>query len=200
MPQLFINGTRKAVLTFRDSMGLFWFDRYKALAEAALNLVLSILLVRQYQTLGVFIGTFLSTILTSVWVEPFVLYRRRLHLPVHRFYLRYLFVCGLCGSGMDCDRPGLRTGRGKSAYRSSHPAATLWCCPICCFYGIRQDERMETGVGAPAAHRVGQAASGRNVMRQQMEEEQWDLCRLLDAALHGRPAEMLRRLKNASHS
>ena len=58
------------MLTFRESMGLFWFDRYKALAEAALNLVLSILLVRQYQTLGVFIGTFLSTILTSVWVEP----------------------------------------------------------------------------------------------------------------------------------
>ena len=28
-------------------------------------------------------------------------------------------------------------------------------------------------------------------MRQQMEEEQWNLCRLLDAALHGRPAEML---------
>ena len=28
-------------------------------------------------------------------------------------------------------------------------------------------------------------------MRLQMEEEQWDLCRLLDAALHGRPAEML---------
>ena len=27
-------------------------------------------------------------------------------------------------------------------------------------------------------------------MRQQMEEEQWDLCRLLDAALHGRPAEI----------
>ena len=94
----FINGTRKAVLTFRDSMGLFWFDRYKALAEAALNLVLSILLVRQYQTLGVFIGTFLSTILTSVWVEPFVLYRRRLHLPVHRFYLRYLLYAVCVGA------------------------------------------------------------------------------------------------------
>lgn len=37
-------------------------------------------------------------------------------------------------------------------------------------------------------------------MRQQMEEEQWDLCRLLDAALHGRPAEMLPRLKIRSHS
>lgn len=94
----FVNGTRKAVLTFRDSMGLFWFDRYKALAEAVLNLVLSILLVRQYQTLGVFIGTFLSTILTSVWVEPFVLYRRRLHLPVHRFYLRYLLYAVCVGA------------------------------------------------------------------------------------------------------
>ena len=30
----YINGTRKAVLTFRDSLGLFWFDRYKALVEA----------------------------------------------------------------------------------------------------------------------------------------------------------------------
>ena len=63
-----------------------------------LNLVLSILLVRQYQTLGVFIGTFLSTILTSVWVEPFVLYRRRLHLPVHRFYLRYLLYAVCVGA------------------------------------------------------------------------------------------------------
>ena len=70
----------------------------EALAEAALNLVLSILLVRQYQTLGVFIGTFLSTILTSVWVEPFVLYRRRLHLPVHRFYLRYLLYAVCVGA------------------------------------------------------------------------------------------------------
>ena len=66
--------------------------------HAALDLVLSILLVRQYQTLGVFIGTFLSTILTSVWVEPFVLYRRRLHLPVHRFYLRYLLYAVCVGA------------------------------------------------------------------------------------------------------
>lgn len=94
----FINGTRKAVLTFRDSMGLFWFDRYKALAEAALNLVLSILLVRQYQTLGVFIGTFLSTILTLGVGGAVVLYRRRLHLPVHRFYLRYLLYAVCVGA------------------------------------------------------------------------------------------------------
>ena len=96
--EFFISGLRQMGLQFREALGLFWHDRYKALAEAALNLVLSILLVRQYQTLGVFIGTFLSTILTSVWVEPFVLYRRRLHLPVHRFYLRYLLYAVCVGA------------------------------------------------------------------------------------------------------
>ena len=35
----FINGMRRAVLIFKESMGLFWYDRYKALAEAVLNLV-----------------------------------------------------------------------------------------------------------------------------------------------------------------
>ena len=86
----FINGTRKAVLTFRDSMGLFWFDRYKALVEAVLNLVISIVLVRMYGTLGVFLGTLASTLLTSVWVEPYVLYRHRLKESPCKFFLQYI--------------------------------------------------------------------------------------------------------------
>lgn len=93
----FINGTRKAVLTFRDSMGLFWFDRYKALVEAALNIVISIVLVKMYGTLGVFLGTFCSTLLTSVWVEPYVLYRHRLDKSPCMFYLQYAMYVGIMG-------------------------------------------------------------------------------------------------------
>ncbi len=89
----FINGTRKAVLTFRDSLGLFWYDRYKAVVEAVLNIILSILLVRGLGTLGVFIGTFISTVATSVWVEPYVLYRFRLKAPVLPFFLKYAGYC-----------------------------------------------------------------------------------------------------------
>lgn len=43
--EFFINGTRKAVIIFKESMGAFWYDRYKAVAEALLNLGISILLV-----------------------------------------------------------------------------------------------------------------------------------------------------------
>ena len=44
----FLTGTRKAVLIFKESMGLFWYDRYKAVVEAVLNLVISIVLVLKF--------------------------------------------------------------------------------------------------------------------------------------------------------
>ena len=93
----YINGTRKAVLTFRDSLGLFWFDRYKALVEAVLNLAISLILVWKFGTFGVFAGTFLSTMLTSVWVEPYVLYRHRLHAKVAPFFVRYVIYTAVTG-------------------------------------------------------------------------------------------------------
>lgn len=85
----FINGMRRAVLIFKESMGLFWYDRYKAVAEAVLNLVISILLVTSFGVAGVFAGTFASTVLTSVWVEPYVIYKYRLQKPVSGFFKMY---------------------------------------------------------------------------------------------------------------
>lgn len=85
----FVTGMRKATLVFRDSLGLFWYDRYKSIAEAVVNLVTSIVLVRQFGTVGVFLGTFVSTITTSAWVEPYVLYRHRLKAPVSSYFLKY---------------------------------------------------------------------------------------------------------------
>ena len=85
----FINGTRKAVIIFKESMGAFWYDRYKAVAEALLNLGISILLVLKCGVFGVFAGTFCSTVMTSVWVEPYILFRYRFEKVPARFYLRY---------------------------------------------------------------------------------------------------------------
>ena len=91
----FINGMRRAVLIFKESMGLFWNDRYKAIAEAVLNLVISILLVTHFGVAGVFAGTFCSTVLTSVWVEPYVIYKYRLKKPVTGFFVKYAGYLGV---------------------------------------------------------------------------------------------------------
>lgn len=93
----FINGMRQAVLVFRDSLGLFWFDRYKAVVEAVLNLGVSILLVRELGTLGVFLGTFISTICTSTWVEPYILYKHHLKISCLPYFAHYLFYTAMMG-------------------------------------------------------------------------------------------------------
>ncbi len=85
----FINGMRQAVLVFRDSMGLFWYDRYKAIPEAIINLVVSIILGYYFGTIGIFLGTLISMVLTSVWVEPFVLYKYRLKKSSVIYFVKY---------------------------------------------------------------------------------------------------------------
>lgn len=66
---------RRVPLMFRDAMGLFWHDRYKSLAEAAVNLVVSIVLAKKIGILGVLIGTTISSLSTCVWIEPLILYK-----------------------------------------------------------------------------------------------------------------------------
>lgn len=56
-------------------MGLFWYDRYKSIAEGIVNLIVSVLLVRRFEVAGIFLGTIVSTLTTSFWVEPYVLMR-----------------------------------------------------------------------------------------------------------------------------
>lgn len=66
---------RRVVLTFRDALGLYWYDRYKPIFEASLNILLSIIFVKYLGLNGVFLGTILSMLLTSIWIEPYVLFK-----------------------------------------------------------------------------------------------------------------------------
>lgn len=91
----YLNGLRQAVLVFRDSLGLFWYDRYKTVAESLVNLGTSILLALRMGTIGVFIGTTISIVFVSMWVEPLVLYRKYLGQPVREYFIllgRYMTV------------------------------------------------------------------------------------------------------------
>ncbi len=85
----YITGMRQATLVFRDSMGVFKYDRYKAIPEAVINLVVSIILGRMFGTAGIFIGTMVSTITTSLWVEPYMLYKHNLKVSSIPYFLHY---------------------------------------------------------------------------------------------------------------
>ncbi|MBQ7410036.1 MAG: oligosaccharide flippase family protein [Clostridia bacterium] len=86
----YINGMRKSVLAFRDSMGLFYVDRYKSLIEAFLNIVLSIVFAMKFGIDGIFMGTILSSLLSSSWIEPLVLYKYGFRMKVKNYYKRFI--------------------------------------------------------------------------------------------------------------
>lgn len=71
----YVVGIRKVPLTFKEAMGLLWYDRYKPVIEAAINVVVSIICIRRMGIAGIFFGTIFSMVATSIWVEPLVLFR-----------------------------------------------------------------------------------------------------------------------------
>ena len=96
----YLYGMRRPVLTFRDASGAFWNDRYKPLFESIINLAASILLARRFGLMGIFLGTMVSTVTTSLWVEPYVLYRNVFDAPLRDYFIRLashaLVTAGIC--------------------------------------------------------------------------------------------------------
>ena len=70
--EFYITRMRQTNLLFREAMGLFWNDRYKAVAESVINLVASLALVQRYGVAGIVGGTIISSLCTCVWVEPYI--------------------------------------------------------------------------------------------------------------------------------
>lgn len=70
--EFYISRMRQGNMVFREAMGLFWHDRYKAVAEAVTNLVVSLILVKPYGVTGIIGGTIISSLCTCVWAEPYI--------------------------------------------------------------------------------------------------------------------------------
>ncbi|HDR6269334.1 sugar translocase [Bacillus cereus] len=86
----YFTGMRKSVLTFRDALGLYWYDRYKPFFEAGINLLASIILGKYFGIIGIFIGTIISTLSTCFWVEPYMLFKYGFRKSVKPYFLKYI--------------------------------------------------------------------------------------------------------------
>lgn len=96
----FVQFLRSSVITFRDATGTFYNDRWKPLAEGVVNVLLSVLLVKQIGLVGVIAATILTNLLISHIVEPYVLYKFAFSASPAGYYLRnysmiLLFFCAL---------------------------------------------------------------------------------------------------------
>ena len=105
---LYTTGLRKASNVLRSAAGLYYKDWYKPIIESIVNLVASIILLKSHGVLGVFLGTVISTVLVSTWIEAMIVYRDILNDSITRFFARYgiytaLFVLGYLVTSKVCD-------------------------------------------------------------------------------------------------
>lgn len=89
-------GMRNAITTVKTTAGIFHADRFAPLCQAAISLLLSIVLVQYMGMVGIFIGSLLSSLSIPFWLTPYLVYRRVFRRPVRQYYL-YYFTLTLVG-------------------------------------------------------------------------------------------------------
>lgn len=89
----FILLSRQITNSYTNGSGLFVKDRARSLVEAALNLLISLVLVQEMGVIGVLIGTIVSNMLTSFWRMPLILFRHEFKRTVADYWKIYLPFC-----------------------------------------------------------------------------------------------------------
>jgi O-antigen/teichoic acid export membrane protein len=91
LTNFYLTGMRASVLLFKIKAGIFKQDKYCPIIEALINLVTSIILIRQLGLVGTFIGTMISTLAVPFWNQPRMIYKHIFKLPVKLYFTRYIF-------------------------------------------------------------------------------------------------------------
>lgn len=112
--QFYLETDRKIVLGYTCGSGLFVRDKWRPIAEALINIAVSLWLVLKIGLAGVFFGTAVSHLATFSWRAPYILYRDEFKQKSGRYWLAAAFfaavTAALC-AGFDA----LRGGTGISA-------------------------------------------------------------------------------------
>jgi len=83
------DGIRNPVGIYKNASGLFYNDRWFALAEGIINVYLSVVLVQKIGIAGVFIGTIVSTQLTF-WSGAVIVYKHLFCMPIWEYVKKYM--------------------------------------------------------------------------------------------------------------
>ena len=89
---VFVSFIRKAVLTFRDAMGLFVMDWYKPIIEAVVGIALAIGLSYVWGTFGILVGNIFPMICSSMIIENYVLFKYGLQKSLKRQIMELLLT------------------------------------------------------------------------------------------------------------
>lgn len=83
----YIETIRRAAYTFYEAYGLFIHFKYKPVFEGVTNLAISIILGKLIGVNGILLGTIISLLLFTFWIEPYILYKYVFNKKVKSYFL-----------------------------------------------------------------------------------------------------------------
>lgn len=93
----FLKGERIVLSNFKTAAGVFEQDKYLAMIQGVVNLIISIVLVREIGLVGVYIGTIVSGLIANL-TKPVIIYKACFDRSAKAYYmdsLKYLPVIGV---------------------------------------------------------------------------------------------------------
>ena len=92
---LFTDIIRYITTSYINGNGLFVKDKVRPLIEAGINLAISIIAVKRIGLAGVFVGTIVSRVCTTMWREPYLVFKHVFHQSTKYYWktVGTFFVC-----------------------------------------------------------------------------------------------------------
>lgn len=83
----YLENSKSLFSTYRSSLGLFWFDRYRPIISGIMNIIVSILLGNVIGFDGIILGTIITYVVIDLWFEPMVIYHKGFHQSSRKYIL-----------------------------------------------------------------------------------------------------------------
>ncbi len=87
---LYMYGIRQSLLMVKVGAGIYNPDKYFAIVEAVITLLLSFILVRKMGVAGVMLANMLSMLLVPFWTQPYLVYKIVFNKKLKPYYLKYV--------------------------------------------------------------------------------------------------------------
>lgn len=86
----YVLGMQSVTNSFRNAYGLFWIAKYRPIIMVIINIVISVVLVQFIGIEGVLIGTLISRLLTTAWLDPYIVHKYGFEISPKSYYFDYL--------------------------------------------------------------------------------------------------------------
>lgn len=87
---MFSVGMLHAVYTYKSTLGLFKYGQYIGLFTGSINIALDVILGKRLGVFGIFLATLIARGMTTLWYEPYAVFRYGIHKNPAFYYLRSL--------------------------------------------------------------------------------------------------------------